>query len=144
MFLTVIALLAVFGILIWKASSEDYSDFGKIEGEIDATVDSTLGKIKTFRIYAPEKAYVGEEISVTIVAVDDDGIAVTGYTGQVSIKSELLLLPERSRFLPGDVGRHQFKVLASDPGTEIIEVADLAAGVAAQSEPIIIEERPVE
>lgn len=102
-----------------------------------------LGGITGFQItITPPQARVGDEVSVAIVAVDKQGQAVTGYTGQVMIKSDLLDLPLRSRFLPGDVGRHQFKAAAIKAGTASIKITDPATGIISSSEPFIVIESP--
>ena len=135
----ILAIILCMGMLLWKARQHETGELPPPPGEI-IIPDEIMGDIKTFRVIVPERAVLGEEVTVSVVAVDKSGVAVSDYTGMIYLKSELLDLPEKSRFLPGDVGRRQFKAKAINPGTEIIEISDPANGINVQSKPITIEE----
>jgi|GEM_PF-4335403 len=97
------------------------------------------GAIAGFKIkIIPPAARVRDQVSITMMAVNRDGQAVGVYTGQVTIKSYLFDLPQRTSFLPGDMGQHEFRAIAVKAGTESIEVSDPAAGVHSESEPFTV------
>jgi hypothetical protein len=71
------------------------------------------GPIDSFRIEGIEESTVAaEQLSVTITAIDEDGLTVTDYTGTVRFSSsdEAASLPNDYEFSAEDQGQHAFSL----------------------------------
>jgi hypothetical protein len=93
--------------------------------EIYAQMGSSSDIIATsFAVIAPKECAVGNEITVTITAIDKDGNAVPSYIGTVNIETNLPDFPNKMTFSAGDFGRQQTKVVVGSTGEFTIKVYD--------------------
>lgn len=95
-------------------SSEIYAQIGSPSDMIAAS----------FAVIAPKECAVGEEITVTITAIDKNGNAVPSYIGTVNIETNLPDFPNKMTFSAGDFGRQQIKVAVTSTGNFTIKVYD--------------------
>lgn len=137
----VVALFFV-GVIIYLSTRHQADFAGTQPGEKLVNIYQKTSILSSFKIIAPERAVDGLTISVTIIAMDRHGRPLTNYIGTVNITSEHILLPERSRYMIGDTGRHTYRARVISPGTAYIEVEDLKKKIKAKSGPIIIEVNP--
>ncbi len=90
---------------------------------------SETGPIDSFTIDLDSEAEVGESLSATVTAIDEDGFTVSDYTGTVRFSSsdESATLPNDYTFLAEDLGEHAFSLSVKfvTPGTQTLTVTDI-------------------
>lgn len=102
--------------------------------EIYAQMGSSSDMVTTsFAVIAPKEGAVGEEITVTITAIDKDGNAVPSYIGTVNIETNLPDFPNKMTFSAGDFGRQQTKVVVGSTGEFTIKVYDATRDIRGES-----------
>lgn len=82
-----------------------------------------------FAVIAPLESAVGDEITVTIVAIDKKGFAVPDFTGTVNIETNIPDIPDKINLTAGDFGRQQLKFTATSEGEFTIKVYDSARDI---------------
>jgi N-acetylneuraminic acid mutarotase len=93
-------------------------------------------------VSVPATATMGDQISVTVTALDGFGNTATGYTGTVQLSSSdgtAGFVPSSYTFQPTDAGTYVFTATLNTPGPQTITAADTAtASVAGTSPPITV------
>lgn len=103
--------------------------------ELYADIESPSAEIKAngFKVIAPKECTAGEEISITITAVDRSESAVPDYIGTVDVESTLPDIPSKISFSAGDFGRKQLKITPLSTGEFTIKVYDRTKDIAGEA-----------
>ena len=94
---------------------------GTILGQATVTVAPAA-----FDVTAPDTAASGEEISVSVSALDEDGDVGSGYAGTITFTSSdgQAILPDDYTFVSDDQGSQTFDVTLETAGTQTITATD--------------------
>ncbi len=110
------------------SESSPYLNTGGFDDEF-VTLSAESGPLDSFRITTDPVQEVGENFSVTITAIDADGITVTDYTGTVRFSSTdaSATLPNDYSFLAEDLGEHSFSLAVKfvTPGEQMLSLNDI-------------------
>lgn len=98
-------------------------------GSLNSSSSSSSSAVATeLKVVAHSETYAGNEIQVTVVAVDANGRPVRDYTGTVALTSSdtAATLPASYTFTAADHGRHTFTVTLATTGDQTITATDSA------------------
>lgn len=122
-----------------KASDNQYPSKSGQSGDIQFYPDSISIDIKE-----PEAErdfyYVGENIYLTVSALDFSQEPINNYLGTVNIAANLGMdLPSAYTFTEADSGRHRFAAACDSPGEYEVEVEEPSAQIANKAENIEVK-----
>lgn len=110
------------------SETNPYLNTGGFDDEF-VSLAAESGPLDSFRVTTDATQEVGENFSVTITAIDADGITVTDYTGTVRFSStdSSATLPNDYNFLAEDLGEHSFSLAVKfvTPGEQLLSLNDI-------------------
>lgn len=113
-----------------KLAFSGSGNFAEVGGHDDDDVVLAAGSLDSFVITGLEDGVIaGDETTVTVKAIDEDGFTVTDYTGTIrfSATDSEATLPNDYTFLAEDQGEHSFSLAVKlvTPGTQTLTVTDV-------------------